>query len=231
MASGCCRFAFRCTSSSAGRSPQGCKDRHCLVMFNSVLLPFVALFNLYWLVVPSLKLFFAASVQLCGFLLKLFALLGVLCVQFCLAKLSWKFHVQIKPYWIIFTEILHSVPLLSHSTLFPHLLQGCKNSAKHSYPYQCVRYFCVSWHGCQHLGFSACANMLMHVFTHWGGTNTVTDSALKVSSGRIIITAAGEWNPCQYCTWILGSVLHQWAIPSTQWRHSVTARFRESSEH
>ena len=172
MASGCCRFAFRCTSSSAGRSPQGCKDGHWLVMFNSVLLPFVALFNLYRLVVPSWKPFFAASVQLCGFLLWLFALLGVLCVQFCLAKLSWKFHVQIKPYWIIFTEIVHSVPLLSHSTPFPSLLQGCKISTTHSCSYRCVQYFCVSWHGCQRLGFSACTNVLMHVL-HTGAVQTL----------------------------------------------------------
>ena len=51
--------------------------------------------------------------------------------------------------------------------------------------YQCVQYFRV--YGCQCLGFLTWAQMLMHAIAHGGCMGTVTESALKVDSGIIII--------------------------------------------
>ena len=59
-----------------------------------------------------------------------------------------------------------------------------KSSATHSY--LCVQHFPVSKqrYGCQRLGFVTCAQMLMHATAHGGRTNTVRESALKLTLGE-----------------------------------------------
>ena len=66
-----------------------------------------------------------------------------------------------------------------------------KSSAIHFY--QCVQHFPVSKqsYGCQCWGFLTCAQMLMHVITHGGCTETVRESALEAVSGRKIACRSG----------------------------------------
>ena len=53
--------------------------------------------------------------------------------------------------------------------------------------YQSAQYFRAfkQWFSCQCLGFLlTCAQMLMHAIAHYGCTDSVSESALKVVSGR-----------------------------------------------
>ena len=82
----------------------------------------------------------------------------------------------------------------------PYLGKAQQLQEQRLYP---VQYFRVSkqWHGCQGLGLLTCAQMLMHVIAHgsFGTQGTVTESALKVDSGRKIRCRTWDSNPRQYC--------------------------------
>ena len=69
-------------------------------------------------------------------------------------------------------------------------------------PVSVCRISCVSnqCYGCQCLGFLTCAKMFMHSIEHWGCTDTASESALKVDSGRKIPYHTRDSNPVQYCT-------------------------------
>ena len=66
-------------------------------------------------------------------------------------------------------------------------------------PKSACNILCVpkQWFGCQCLGFLMCAQMFIHAIAHWGCTNTVKESALKVDSWRKMSCCAGELNPRQ----------------------------------
>ena len=79
--------------------------------------------------------------------------------------------------YIIFKYLID--PFGKFGSPSPDKAEQCKSSATHSY--QCVQYFPVSkqWYGCQCLRFLTCTQMLMHVISHGGCTDTVRESALN----------------------------------------------------
>ena len=60
----------------------------------------------------------------------------------------------------------------------------------------------VVWYGCQCLGLLTCAQMLVHATAHGGCTDSVTESALEVDSGRKIPCRTGDSSPRQCCAWL-----------------------------
>ena len=59
------------------------------------------------------------------------------------------------------------------------------------------------------MGFSMCAQMLMHAIAHGSCANTVRESALKADPGRKFSRRTGESNLRQYGAWPFGPTLHQ----------------------
>ena len=55
--------------------------------------------------------------------------------------------------------------------------------------------------------------MLMHAIAHGGCTNTLRESALKADFGRKIPHHIRDWNPHQYCAWLLSLTLLQLSYP------------------
>ena len=76
----------------------------------------------------------------------------------------------------------------------------------------CSVFLCLykQWRDCLRLGFLTCAQMLMHAIAHGGCTNTATESALKVDSGRKIPCRSEELTRSlfQYCAWPFGPTLY-----------------------
>ena len=80
---------------------------------------------------------------------------------------------------LFFSTALTLMGNLGHLTLVRH--SSHKSSAIHSYHF--VQYFRGSkqWYGCQSLGFLSCAQTLMHAIAHGGCTDTIRESALKLT--------------------------------------------------
>ena len=61
---------------------------------------------------------------------------------------------------------------------------------------------------------SANRMVLVHTIAHWGCTDTVKESALKVDFWRKILCRTGESNPRQYCAWLFGPTLYKLSYPA-----------------
>ena len=61
-----------------------------------------------------------------------------------------------------------------------------------------------NWYDCQCLGFSMCAQMLMHAIAHGHGgcMDTIRESALEIDYWREIPCHTMDSNPHQYCFWL-----------------------------
>ena len=93
---------------------------------------------------------------------------------------------------VSFVVFSTSLPFAENSYRLTHVRHSSrKSSAIHFY--QCVQHFRVSkqWYGCQCLGLLTCAQMLLHVITHGGCTETVRESALQAVSGRKMASRTG----------------------------------------
>ena len=71
----------------------------------------------------------------------------------------------------------------------------------------CVQYFHVSkqWYGCQCLGCLTCAHMLTHAAAHGGCTDTVRESALKLTLGETSLATPRTQNTH---TWLFSRTLY-----------------------
>ena len=65
------------------------------------------------------------------------------------------------------------------------------------------------WCGCTCFGFLTCTRVQMHAMAHWGCTDTVRESALKVDSGRTVPCRTVDSNPRQYYAWLFSRTLYQ----------------------
>ena len=77
----------------------------------------------------------------------------------------------------------------------------------------CSIFASKQWYGWQCLGILTCAQMLLHAVEHGGCMDTVTESALKVDSGRKIPCCTGDSNRHQDCAWHFSRMLYQLSYP------------------
>ena len=71
---------------------------------------------------------------------------------------------------------------------------------------------------------SANRMVLVHTIAHWGCTDTVRESTLKVDFWRKILCRTGESNPRQYCAWLFGPTLYKLSYPPISFVLSIWRR-------
>ena len=107
------------------------------------------------------------------------------------------FSVLHYPLWVILVTLLGKAQQLQEQ--------------RHLFLSVCAVFSCIQtmMYGCQCLGFLMCTQILMHVITHRGFADTVSEFALKVDSGRKITCRSRDSNLRQFCAWLLSCNINQ----------------------